>query len=180
MIWNIIGCGESAQHWQGHGLSIGVNDCEKIGHRVGTLVLANFPEEFKGERLETIVRTSAAKIYSWDTGMPAWKKIFGERLHELQPLRRWHGVFAKDKPYIYHSDTSPFIAMTLAFRLGASELVLWGVDFQTHHIYKPGNVNHASEVERYQKLAFQMKQAGCPVYLGVKGSVLQLPVKPRL
>lgn len=179
MTWNIIGCGESAAQWDGHGLSIGVNDCEKAGHRVGALILVNQPEEFRGERMETIVQTGAQKIYCHDEAVYWWKKIF-PHVTVMEPFKRWGGQFRTDKQTIYHSDTSPFIAMSLAFRLGARELVLWGVDFQTHHIYQPGKIHHRGEIERYQKMAFQMKMAGCPVYLGAKGSALNLPVKPRV
>lgn len=179
MTWNIIGCGETAMHWDGHGLAIGVNDAEKIGHHVSALVLMNTPDEFMGERLDTILQTKA-KICLSDNVDFMWHRLFGvDRCTTLHPFRRWGGQLKMSPPIIYHSDTSPFVAMTLAFRWGASELVLWGVDFRDHHIYKPGNIHFNSEIERYHKLAFQLKKAGCNVYLGCKGSNLDLPVKPR-
>ena len=176
MIYNIIGCGETGSYWDGHGLSIGVNDCEKNGKGVAALILINHPNRFPGERINTI-KASKAKIYTDTICANSWKKHFSQPI--VLNLHRWAGGFSeKRKDRVYHSNTSPFVAMSLAFVMGATELVLWGVDFQNHHKYSPGKSDFNNEVHNYLSLSSALKRKGCKVNVGHKDSFLYqfLPV----
>lgn len=183
MTWNIIGCGETAAAWDGHGLSIGVNDCEKYGKRVQALVVVNPPHEFGGDRLKQILRTPAF-IYSNDYCAPLWRREFGiEQGHvKIRTIvsRRWSGKLQKGG-HIYHADTSPFMAMSFAHRWGAQELILWGVDFKTHQKYHPGAPYFGHEITRYIGFAKELGRNGVKVWTGAHGSALEeyIPVKPR-
>lgn len=177
MLYNIIGCGETGSSWNGYGLSIGVNDCEKTGKKVDALVLINTPDRFFAERIDTI-KASKAKIYTDDICFNSWKRYFPAPI--VLPMRRWAGGFSEKRPdRIYHSDTSPFVAMSLAFVSGAKEIVLWGVDFQNHHLYSPGKIKFNNEVNNYRSFAAALKRKDCKVYVGDKRSFLAqfLPVK---
>lgn len=176
MLYNIIGCGETAAFWDGSGMSIGVNDCEKTGRNVAALLVINAPGNFHGERLETI-KASKAKIYTDTTCGHLWKKHFPQPI--VLNLHSWAGGFSeKRKDRVYHSKTSPFVAISLAYVMGAKELVLWGVDFQNHHKYSPGKRDFNNEVHNYLSLTAALKRKGCKVYMGHKDSFLSqfLPV----
>jgi hypothetical protein len=172
---NIIGCGETASLWDGTGDSIGVNDCEKTGKPVQKLILINWPERFFGERLPVILATKA-KVYTDDICDDSWKKYFPDL--GVLPMRFYHnGPITPGR--IYHAKTSPIVAMSLAAALGATQLILWGVDFKTHHRYKPGGTpSFTHEMKRYVDFANELKRNGCRVFLGSKESFLSnhLPV----
>lgn len=145
MIFNIIACGDSAKQWDGTGHSVGVNDSFKWGHHIEHLVVCNRPENFPSNRLEIIKNSTPDQFYchksDWERYFPAWNKI------NIIP---WYGTYHKDK--IYHSDTSPFIAICLALKLGATELVLYGVDFINHSKYKQGDPVTKREIDQYRSL----------------------------
>lgn len=176
MLYNIIGCGETGSLWDGHGLSIGVNDCEKTGQKVAVLILINHPDRFFGERIN-VIKASTAMIYTDTVCASSWKKHFPQSI--VLNLRSWAGGFSeKRKDLIYHSKTSPFVAMSLAHVMGATEMVLWGVDFQNHHKYSPGKNDFNNEVRNYLSLSSALKKSGCKIYVGHKNSFLSqfLPV----
>jgi len=167
--FSIIGCGDSGKEWDGSGISIGVNDAAKFGHPLTYLLVCNRPQQFSSERLETIINTRPKYFYShksnWAEWFPEWKKL---RL-ETWGTHRYHLV----KGHYYASDTSPFIAMTLAYNLGATKIIIYGVDFKHHHIFHELNPQTNREVERYKQLVEALREQGVEVYLGAKGSALE-------
>lgn len=175
MTFNIIGCGDTAFLWDGKGASIGVNDCEKIGRDVQTLILVNDPSEFAEYRLETI-KQSKAKIITDDLCFHSWCKHFGDV--RMIHLFKYSGETTLKPSRLYHSATSPFVAMSVAFSYGAKEIVLWGVDMMTHHKFNPRNQSHANEVGKYINFSGALRRAGCPVFVGHPDSYLSryLPV----
>ncbi len=156
MLYNIIALGDSAKHWDGTGHSVGVNDAFKWGHHIEHLVVCNRPENFPADRLEVIKNSKPDHFYShksdWKKYFPAWNKI---------SIIPWYGTYHRDK--IYHSDTSPFIAICLAIKLGATKIVLWGVDFKTHSKYKHGDPGTNRELEYYTQL---IRESYIPFYVG--------------
>lgn len=145
MVYNIIACGESAKHWDGSGHSVGVNDAFKWGHHIEHLIVCNRPENFPKERLDVIKNTIPKHFYShkndWGRYFLNWNQI------NIVP---WYGTYHKN--IIYHSDTSPFIAICLAMKLGATELNLYGIDFIDHSKYKEGDPGTKRELEQYHNL----------------------------
>lgn len=174
---NIIGLGASAQHWPGEGFSIGVNDAGKFGHPINWLVVVNHPSKFSKEpdRMATIVNTKPERFFSHTY---QWRQYFPSMEH----LRLTNLSGKVRKGIYYKSNTSPFVAMSLAFNLvdGLEELVLWGVDFTDHKTYHPGTRHFTREIYEYKLLCQALNKVGVQVYLGAPGSALEsfLKVKP--
>ena len=166
MIWTVVGCGSSAQNWKPEGISIGVNDCWKFGQPTDYLLVANRQDKFTKERYETIVQ-SIPKLFL--TYKNCWAEEFPNR--KRLPLMPWYGNLHKGA--YYSSNTSPFIAMTYAFAHGAKELILWGVDFKDHHMYRDNNEETRRELAAYKELIDELELQGCKTYLGCLGSAFE-------
>lgn len=176
MIINVIGCGETASAWDGQGSAIGVNDCEKIGKPVHDLVVINDPVEFTQARLQ-IITASKANIITDDLCFHSWRKHLNNV--RMIHLFRYSGEVTLKPSRLYHAATSPFVAMSLAFSYGAKEIILWGVDMNTHHKFNPSqNANFIREVNKYVSFSGALRRSGCQVFVGHGGSFLSryLPV----
>lgn len=166
---NIIACGETGSLWDGEGYSIGVNDCWKFGKPTNGLVVVNSPGKFNRDRLDVIIRSTPETFY---THLKGWKLHF-PNMKEIR-MNNWNGHAKSLRDgRIFHSRTSPLIAMSIAFNMGAKELILWGVDFQTHHIYKAGTKNTTGEIRQYETFCKALEEKGCKVYAGAEGSGLE-------
>lgn len=171
MTCNIIACGDSAKHWDGSGFSIGVNDANKWGHKLNHLIVVNHPSKFSIEpgRLKHIIESKPdlfiAHTQAWSQWFPNMQKIKCTRL--IGRLRK--GIY-------YHSGTSPFVAISHAFNIGANEIILWGVDMINHKVYHAKSREQASEVHSYKRLIDSLGRHGVKVYLGAEGSALNLPI----
>lgn len=163
-MFTIVACGESAKDWIPRGHSIGVNDAWKWGKPTDSLLVCNRPVEFGQGRLQTIINSKPETFYShksnWAYAFPNWKKI---------NLCQWYGRLVKGQHY--SSNTSPFIALTLAYNLGATDIIIWGVDMIDHTIYNPENPYRDKEVEVYMQLIKELKEEGVNVYIGENGTV---------
>lgn len=156
---NIIGCGPSAEHWDGKGESLGVNDCEKTGKPVERLVVVDFPLKFEQSRFK-IIQDSNALFYSQ---LPAWSKYKPHRFNHIV-FNRWRGRLEPGK--IACSLTSPFVAISLAWSWGYQEIILWGVDMNNNKPY------HDEEVKNLKDLCACLWEDGVKVLLGAEGSTL--------
>ena len=167
--FTIVATGNSAKDWQSNGYSIGVNDCWKWGKPTDGLLICNRPAEFRGERMAIIQKSTPKDFYShksnWAEYFPHWKKI---RLHV------WNGTLHSwprtDGPSAYSYNTSPIIAITLAYNLGAKEIIIWGVDFVNHHLFNSDNPETKREVKAYSQVFEQLKEKGVSVYRGADGT----------
>lgn len=159
----IIACGSSAQHWgkQQFDLSIGVNDCYKHGYQPDQLVIVNFPSKFDKQRMDTILKTRPKKVF---THTVQWKKHFSNV--ELLHLSPFTG-YVRDN-MIYSSKTSPMVAISLALKQGAREIVLFGVDFKNHKAYSDSNKNGVHEIATYLKFFKRIEEKGVKISLGAK------------
>lgn len=171
---NIIACGSTASQWPGTGESLGVNDCEKIGKSVDKLLVINWPNQFASERLK-VIQDSKAKFYSQ---LLAWQKYKPDL--NLIVMNRWRGSLRSDGGLkkVNFSSTSPFVAITLAWTWGYKEMILWGVDLQTHKSYGVENPNFLPERALYSELVNCLAKDGVKVWLGCEGSALNIDVKP--
>lgn len=174
---SIIGLGESAQYFDGKGPTIGVNDCFRI-HPVDTLLLIDPPRRFTPERRHIIEQSKPKLAVFYDLG---WAQYFTN--HKFKPnynrkeiyfsdgrvmrFSKYMGKLHNDR--ILHSLTSPFVAMSLAYVLGYKEIVLWGVDLNTHKSYHPGTEGLRQEREAFQMLIGQLKEVGVTVRFGKVG-----------
>lgn len=161
----VIGCGESAKLIKNHPLlcnvvTIGVNDiCRLMTPKY--LVVVDTPKKFNGERHKFVSKTAAEYVFTqineWKIFPPARKILFklgNNRLGHLQA-----------REIIDYSNNSPYVASIIAYKMGASEIGLVGVDFTLNHFYakdgehiliKTGRM--ASVEQDFKKLAREFKK----------------------
>lgn len=168
MTYNIISCGQTASQYHGNGLSIGLNDCFKYGKQPTILGIFNHRNRFTQDRIETIKRTKPTKFYS---DSDSWQKYFPEMIQVK--LRSWDGHLRKEPDRLAHAHTGTFICMSLAYNLGATKIVLWGADFQNHHVWTKQNPEMKVELRQYRQLVDALRMEGVKVYLGAHGSLLE-------
>lgn len=172
MVINIVAVGESAWDWYKTpcDYSIGVNDCGKWMAAVNELLIVNSPKMFPPERLETIKRTKFDKV---KTNSHNWDKIFPPNIYPGNEVIRLQ-AFSKHlkKGHIYSSKSSPFVAMSLAFNMGATDIILHGVDMVNHKVFNPNNVQRSSEgrmfdyeVRQIQNFTRMMADQGTKTWL---------------
>jgi len=176
MIVNVVACGDSADGWHKVpcDLSIAVNDAFKWGHPADWLLVCNWPMKFTSHRLNIIKNSTPKQFFSsvdqWSTWFPNMVKI---------RLSSWDGHLYKDRPdFFTSSHTSPIIAMSMAYKQGAKDIILWGVDFVDHGTFNPENPQTKTEVRTYKAMCEALKKEGVNVWLGAKGSLLEefLPI----
>jgi hypothetical protein len=180
MIVSVVGCGESAKNWMhtycNH--SVGVNDCGKFGSNVDSLIVVNSPLKFeptpKNEhrnRLWTIISSNPLEFLCHNSN---WKKHFPKA--KLLTLKPFAGSLKKGN--CYTTKTSTFVAITYAYALGASTIIIWGVDMLNHPNFMPGSKNLEYELKQYKILFEILKNKGVNCYLGNENSILKsyLPV----
>jgi len=170
MIISIVACGQTAEGWQNipHDLSIGVNDAYKFGYRFNILCIFNHKSKFSKSRQETILKTKPVKLY---TNCFSWVDHFPD--HVLVKLRSWDGHLRDDITRLAHANTSPIIAMSLAYCLGASKIILWGVEFLNHSTFNTTNPETQLELRAYRQFIEALREKGIETYLGSKGSALE-------
>lgn len=165
MTCHIIGCGTSGSTWNGEGFSIGVNDCWRFGNPTNHLVVVN---SFGSEPARReIVQRSTPDVFWGHLSMWADRPDF--RKLEMQS---WKGNLSPGK--VYYSNNSPFIAVTLAYKLGYRKIILWGVDFNDHKTIKDDLLKRT--LKDFSELQAELIKNGASMYLGAKGSRLDLEV----
>lgn len=174
---SVVGCGESAVNWHTVpvDISIGVNDAFKFGHRTNWLVVVNSPFKFypspknQGrDRLKVISDHKADRFFCHNQN---WRKWYPNL--ELLALKPFIGRLTPGR--VYSSKTSPFVAITLAYSVGASEIILWGVDMVSHPVYSPNGKKKSfdSEFDNYLVLFKQLEKSGIKVYIGDSNTVFR-------
>jgi hypothetical protein len=169
MTVSIIGCADSAKDWFNTpcDLSIGVNDMKRFGKDPDWLVLVN--RAFSPERASVIKSTKAKKVL---TTIKYWQDHFKNSEHlRLQPF----GKHLK-KGHVYSSKTSPFIALSLAFNAGATDIILFGCDLKNHPVIKDKLLNY--ELRQWEKFCRMLSEYKVNVWVSSEESVLSkfLPV----
>lgn len=165
MVVSVIGCGNSASEWfkTPCDLSIGVNDCYKFGHQPDQLVLINFKGKFTPDRLRTILATRPKKLW---THTSTWKNHFTNT--EIIRFSHFSGYFMKGN--IYNARTSPIVAISLAIKQNADNIILFGVDFTGHRTYSKGTRQGDHEIKTYLKFFEAVQKKGIKIYLGGNGT----------
>jgi hypothetical protein len=162
MTIEVLGLGESLSEYKPNGnVTIGVND---IHSRIKTnyvVCVDNF-EAFSKERLNTILNTKCCGFY---TQLPCWKSV--ENYTEI----KLHRLAEMDSELFRYSNNSPFVACVLAYKLGATKIIIWGVDMNTHHALSKSN-SFERAVKDYIKLKEDLFKRGCELVIGSKISAL--------
>lgn len=177
MIVSIVGCGQSASEWfkTPCDLSIGVNDMFKFGVHPDQLVIINFERKFTSDRLKTILSTRPKKVW---THTSTWTKHFtNAAVIKLSPFNG----YVRDG-MIYSSKTSPIVALSLAVHQGATDIIIWGIDFISHAAYKKGTKQGDYEVKTYLRFFDQLEKRKIKVWRGADGTAfdLQLPLYEKV
>lgn len=138
----VVGLGESARAANLRGLyTIGVNDVAQFHHPQELLILDK-PGRFQQSRLDYISCTQANHVWS---PHPAWGGITDLPYREIKTRKFTRDLdFDWDGEFLPHFLTSPFAAIGLAYKLGAKEIGLIGVDLrEDHHMNSYLNqINH--------------------------------------
>jgi hypothetical protein len=151
---DVLGLGDSLKEYKYEGnLSIGVNDIYKY-HSVDALVLVDKPGRFEKERLKTIKESKPAIFYSH---LKEWSNLVDNfKLIDLIGPRGSLKGIESDK-YCY-SNNSTFVAVVLAYKLGATEINVFGADFKTHPNFKDRLLEVA--LDDFKQLFLYLKSKG--------------------
>lgn len=167
MTASIVALGPSAKDWfkVPHDFSVGVNDAAHWGKDPDHLVIVNFERKFHSERLKVIKGT---KAQVW-THTHTWKKHFPDaKVIKLTPFS-----INFRKGMYYSLRTSPIVAMSVALNLGATKLILFGIDFKNHKAYNKGEKKGDHEIRTYLKFFESLRKQGIEIFLGGEGSALE-------
>ena len=172
MTYTVVASGQSAEHWIRRGVCIGSNDCEKWGKPVDYLILANAPRKFKPERLAIIKKTKAKVLV---TSLSQWKPIFPNC--ELIQKRTTFNKTLMPR-FIQTSVTTPIMCLSLAIRMGATEIIMWGNDLLTHHSFRKGTKAGDREIAVYRKYFKEMERLKIKLWRGADGTAFDdcLPI----
>ncbi len=176
----ILGCGDTGMFMpdEPNAWVIGVNDAGRWGHRIDELLFINRPRHFNERalyvtndvvsRLDIIKATPVKKIVTLKTLAEEWRGIFTEQVATIE-VTRWRETFNRDQ--VYHTDNSPFSAMTYAVANGYTDIVLWGVDFLNHRYLKAVTSSPA-----FSYYAMCAAKVGVTIYKGHIDQQLNLPL----
>ncbi len=166
---SVLGLGrtlEKYHKWDGLEVTIGVNDIFKY-HSTDFLILLDMPRRFTKERLKTILSSQSARIVSH---LPDWDKHF-KSVDRITLTSARGDLTQLDGDAYPYSCNSPFVACVLAYRLGAKEIVLYGVDFTDHKSLSDDT--HIKMIHRhYRDLYNELKRRGVSLSVCSKESRL--------
>ena len=171
----IIGTGESSTLYKKvDGVeSIGVNDCWKITE-TDYLLSVDSIRAFTRERLYTIAYSKPKKFFSY---IPEWEMLFTNNFELIKLNPKRSDVSTLGTELLPYSICSPYVAVCLAFNMGATEIIMYGVDFNSHK-----TLSIREKLDRIEKdfkeLNKVLLQKGCRLYVASKDSYLSriLPV----
>jgi len=159
MTIHVIGKGESKEFFKHDGnITIGVNDVNKW-IKTDHIVVVDPMDAYK-EGHETY-RSSNAMFWSQLEDNKNYVKNF-----TLIDLARGRGVLEDfDSEKFVYSITSPFVAVHLAYKLGATKIVMWGVDFNTHENFNTDSLRNRA-LKDFGNLRKKLNERGCELYVG--------------
>lgn len=177
MTAHVIGCGESGAHWpefwKEGDISLGVNDAGKWGKDFDYLFLIDNMLNFRDEPdRRAVISMSKAKIVTLGH---SWKPIFKD--YEIVKVQPFTKRLVKGR--LYHSQTSTFVVACYAFNLGVTEIILHGVDLNTHKTFSAGKRATDLEIRQYHALYTLMKRQGCELFIQSPESQLRVAIPQR-
>lgn len=173
MIVHVLALGNSVNNFYKYRYSkkeeitIGIND---ISERFfpDHLFVCDAPQRFSAYRQERIQKTLFTHEQTFFSLSEAWKYIIKpevnfQLIRTLQTTPENRGQLCLDFSQLYgFGFDSPFMAVQIAFKVfHAKKIILWGVDFQKHHlaVYFPLIKN------LYKKLADELLLKDCKLYV---------------
>lgn len=159
MIISVVGCAPSSKDWFNTpcDISIGCNDAGKFGKDFDYLVVINSRQSFskEPERMK-VIESSKAKVLTNDD---TWRGLDYKRVRLLS----FHKTVKKGT--VYCSKSSPFVAISYAFNLGATEILVWGADYNDHPLFnKKDPRSRDYELRKLESFCGLLKEQGTQVY----------------
>lgn len=160
----VCGCGTSLSDFEKHHqdfITIGVNDVSALFHPT-YLVVTDHAGRFNGnERKNRVMQSQAKHLFTCAKG---WRHK--SLVHFDLGSRSLNNL--DDPTRLDHYLNSPYVAVNLAYKLGAKHIGLIGVDFTDGHFYNPKDGKHplikSNYLDRlnsaYQSLAHELNKRG--------------------
>jgi hypothetical protein len=171
MTIHVIGKGESKEFFKHDGnITIGVNDVNKWIKTDHIVVVDPMCNHKEGHRT---YKNSNAMFWSQNEDNRNYVKNF-----TLIELARGRGVLDEfDSDRFVYSITSPFVGVHLAYKLGAKNIVMWGVDFNTHPNFDTDSLRNRA-LKDFGNLRKKLNERGVNFYVGHEMSMFSsiLPI----
>lgn len=169
---HVLGLGETLNEFKPDGnITIGVNDIQRF-HKTDYVVCVDHPDVFNAERLEAIKDSDCIGFY---TQLEEWKR-YNPNVKIIEFNRGRGLIDGIDTDKFCYSNNSPYVACILAYKLGAKEIVLHGVDFNDHP-----HLNGASRDKAfrdYKELQKALNKRGVSIYCNSSDSYLSTILRP--
>jgi len=171
MTIHVIGKGESKEFFKHDGnVTIGVNDVNRWIETDHIVVVDPMDAYKEGHHT---YKNSNAMFWSQLEDNRNYVKNF-----TLIELARGRGVLEEfDSDRFVYSITSPFVAVHLAYKLGAKNIVMWGVDFNTHPNFNTDSLRNRA-LKDFGNLRKKLNERGVNFYVGHEMSMFSsiLPI----
>lgn len=165
---HVLGLGQSLIYYEPDGnISVGVNDIYKY-HKADYIVCVDLPKVFSPERLDTIIWSTPKKFLSL---FPEWEQYFGASFQLIEKCSGVGKFDAFESPCYTCSNNSAFVAVVHAYKLGAKEIILHGVDFKNHKALSRER-SFLKAMSHFHEMFFYLKQKGVNLYVGNSYSAL--------
>lgn len=171
----VCGCGTSLNDYnefEGH-ITIGVNDAgRKIPCKY--LVVVNEPHSFKWDRWKHIENNNSTYVFTHLPQLPLLK--IESRI--VINLGRHGGVNVDNYGFIDYTTNSPYMAVILAYQMGARKIGLIGVDFTLNHFFGETGKHQISReidliLDQYNNLGKALLQKGIRIANLSKTSMIE-------
>lgn len=165
MTTHVLGLGESLKEYKtDSNLTIGVNNIHSFV-KTDYVVCIDQPHVFKEDRLNTILKTKCKGFYSH---IDKWNHLDNFNLIKFNSGRGTLNGFDSDK--FCYSNNSTYVAVVLAYKLGAKNIVLHGVDFRTHKNFRGNSFKRA--IMDFRNLSIELNRRGVNLFVGSDWSAL--------
>jgi hypothetical protein len=163
----VCGCGISLLEFKEHHqdfITIGVNDVPKL-FTPTYLVVTDASIRFNDARKKMINESQSRYMFTCSQG---WRH---PRMVHFD-LGRKGTYFLNDPNKVDHFLNSPYVAINIAYKLGARKIGMIGVDFTYGHFYAPKDgqhsldrMNYTKDINRgYEILKEGLNENGCELY----------------
>ena len=145
----VCGCGSSLNTYDdfNNNITIGVNDAgKKINCKY--LVVVNEPKTFKWNRWESVKNNNSERVFTHIRNLP----INNSSRKIIINLGKFEGLNLDNYGFIDYTTNSPYMAIIIAYQMGAKKIGLIGVDFTKNHFFGETGLHIINrEIERVKE-----------------------------